>query len=615
MRLLNTSTLRLEEFSSRPPPYAILSHTWGAEEISFQDINAAGPGPVTKAGFEKVEKACTQAQLHALRYIWVDTCCIDKSSSAELSEAINSMFRWYRDAECCYAYLADVDCDEDFAHSRWFTRGWTLQELLAPSEVIFFTREWAVLGRKQDLAGAISDVAGINSYYLQKSVSRIREASIAERMSWASRRVTTRTEDMAYCLMGIFDVNIPLLYGEGERAFTRLQMEIMAHSGDQSIFAWGDNDRDIWQENEARLLAKSPAEFLQSGGKISPFASRRTSEPYTMTNTGLHIQLPLYTDGDTAWAVLRCRPRHDHSHTYAIGLRRYADGTYERASPKVLLVDYRLWRRFCLTPIYIRMNPMAEHEDRSLGWSYVFRKLPPGFEVQEVYPTTSWYAERQVNAGSPDSARRDTRLAKLSTRNRGSFLVVLRAVQGSLGDLLPEVMITPIAQEKLVDLAKTWRKLRPSKYLNLEGGIQLVVEDYPEMVLWQDIFVVDIHLRQKESKSPERSFLTSLGRAVTAIITFIVYGFLDRPPTRLTSIWLYRRNALGSIITDSFEEYPVFALIVAILVPLAIPLPRWAVFSFAFLFISRLAWPLLNWSRTRFELQALPKIQIARGKS
>ena len=239
MHLLDTSKFELHEFQSNDiPDYAILSHRWSAEEVSFRDLqDRRGPG---LAGFAKIKGCCAQAASDGWQYVWIDSCCIDKSSSAELSEAINSMFQWYRDAEVCYAYLADVPEDTDdpcspdsfFRKSKWFTRGWTLQELLAPSTVVFFNRGWIEIGTKSSLYDTIVSITGI------KHLANFEEACVAQKMSWASRRETTRLEDMAYCLMGLFGVNMPPLYGEGENAFRRLQLEILNKMDDESLFAW-----------------------------------------------------------------------------------------------------------------------------------------------------------------------------------------------------------------------------------------------------------------------------------------------------------------------------------------------------------------------------------------
>lgn len=298
MRLLSATNLTLEQFDddNSIPPYAILSHTWGNDEITAQDVLSGEPSRFNdRASFSKIQGCCRQAVRDGLGYVWVDTCCIDKTSSAELSEAINSMFRWYRKAAFCYAYLADVTSplvDKDNAASvaersghggkvriasayqiyqscRWFTRGWTLQELIAPGEVIFFDVKWRRIGSKSEDLSDIEKITGIGRRFLQ-DVEELQRASVAQRMSWASKRRTTRREDRAYCLLGIFGINMPLLYGEGDRAFIRLQEEIMKDSDDQSLFAWGLgislDDRD--QGNGGGLFATSPEAF-QRGSSIS----------------------------------------------------------------------------------------------------------------------------------------------------------------------------------------------------------------------------------------------------------------------------------------------------------------------------------------------------------
>ncbi|KAF3058217.1 Vegetative incompatibility protein HET-E-1 [Daldinia childiae] len=246
MRLLSSSSGEMKFFPSRAdiPPYAILSHTWGEEEVSFQDWQGEREKVKKMKGFRKIEYCCQQAVEDGLDWVWVDTCCIDKTSSAELSESINSMFRWYKEASVCYAYLADVKhsplstIESQIAESRWYERGWTLQELIASENVIFYSEDWCQIGTKLQLSALISSITGIEETYLDSANTQ--NASIAQRMSWAANRKTTRDEDMAYCLLGIFDVNMPLLYGEGDRAFLRLQEALVkAYPEDHTLFAWG----------------------------------------------------------------------------------------------------------------------------------------------------------------------------------------------------------------------------------------------------------------------------------------------------------------------------------------------------------------------------------------
>ena len=335
MRLLSASTLQFREFhGSKVPYYAILSHTWGEEEVSFQDMQTGSHEE--KAGFAKIKCCCALAASEGWEYVWVDTCCIDKTSSAELSEAINSMFDWYRGAQVCYAYLADVassyvdhyDPDSAFRQSRWFTRGWTLQELLAPATVVFFNQEWVELGTKSSLLDAISATTRI----IYSDVKDFKDANVAVKMSWASSRETTRVEDTAYCLLGLFGVNMPLLYGEGRNAFIRLQLEITRISDDETIFAW-----DSPFAMDTGLLAPSPVEFRNSGDiRQITFDKRRTE--YSMTNKGLRLTLLLLKQNvqqmtqhqgasrDLYLAPLNCTRGHE-GHPLAIYLKKNAEQT------------------------------------------------------------------------------------------------------------------------------------------------------------------------------------------------------------------------------------------------------------------------------------------------
>ncbi|OJJ38764.1 hypothetical protein ASPWEDRAFT_48919 [Aspergillus wentii DTO 134E9] len=240
MKLLNTTTLQLEQFPRRNndgtvtpvPKYAILSHTWGPSE---QEVSAQRQRPDTA----KIAAFCQKAREARIDYAWVDTCCINKTDPVELNHALNSMFLWYRESVVCCTYISDVrnSGDAGFAalhHSRWFTRGWTLQELLAPLHMVFFNSHWDEIGTKASLQRIISQVTGIPSGVV---LFNDPTASVAQRMSWASGRQTSRLEDRAYSLMGLFGVHMPMIYGEGEMAFQRLQLEIMKVSSDQTLFA------------------------------------------------------------------------------------------------------------------------------------------------------------------------------------------------------------------------------------------------------------------------------------------------------------------------------------------------------------------------------------------
>ena len=321
MRLLQTKTRQFEEFfDSQIPRYAILSHRWGAHEVSFKEMRKGTA--VHVSGMAKIDNFCRLAAARGFDWAWIDTCCIDKRSSAELSEAINAMFKWYQRSSQCYVHLSDVEYSSDelqlirerkdaarlfedgsplsakFRKSSWFTRGWTLQELLAPrkSKVFFFDANWNEIGSLPQLARDVSGITGIEESFMGfKSFRSSKEwiaglpvradASVAKRMSWVSRRQTSREEDMAYCLLGLFDVNMSLLYGEGaERAFYRLQLEIMKRMDDESLFAW-TSDQGV-----SGMLAASPSLFAHSANISRGWKGVR--RPYLMTNKGLEFPVP-----------------------------------------------------------------------------------------------------------------------------------------------------------------------------------------------------------------------------------------------------------------------------------------------------------------------------------
>ncbi|KAK3299761.1 heterokaryon incompatibility protein-domain-containing protein [Chaetomium fimeti] len=441
MRLLNVSTREVEEFHGTDiPEYAILSHTWGTEEMTLHDMEAiaryrrsqqeppvdmmprnadtpdamklmllstmlmafrgdrarANRGPplpaltngyesddsdtrsqkgsvvpsVTlhpfehKAGYAKVAYACGQAEKDGYRYVWVDTCCIDKRSSAEVSEAVNSMFGWYQRAAVCYAFLEDVHFDDyteaymtwkdHFTNSRWFTRGWTLQELLAPRKVVFYARGWRLLGTKSSLVKHVAKITGVDELTLLEP-KLIQNASVAQRMSWAANRTTTKPEDLTYSLLGLFGVNMPIIYGEGDKAFLRLQEEIIKRSDDHTIFAWGtlgdsqahaanyqthppDLDEIDYDDlaGTTGILAASPKDFAGMAHVVaSPPAPHQQTTDYALTNKGLHITLDLTRTGSgygtgTHLAVLHCHAEHDPTSRLALLLT-------ETSTPNIFL--------------------------------------------------------------------------------------------------------------------------------------------------------------------------------------------------------------------------------------------------------------------------------------
>ncbi|KAM5542359.1 hypothetical protein V8D89_003818 [Ganoderma adspersum] len=300
MWLLSTSRAELHEFPSPeavPEGYAILSHVWetDGEEQTFQvtqwlrDICKKTGAIPHDSSYPKIRHACSLAESHGYEWLWVDTSCIDKTSSADLSEAVNSMYRYYSLARMCYAYLHDVPPttgDESylsglyhpqfqqakFTASKWHTRGWTLQELIAPTFVLFLANDWTHIGTKAELADLLETITHIPASLLRLH-TRLPDYSIAQRMSWAASRKTTRSEDQAYSLLGIFGINMPTLYGEGAQAFYRLQEEIMKRRVDTTLFAWSSSWgsprlHPPFTSEDKYLLSPSPDYFRYCGNVL-----------------------------------------------------------------------------------------------------------------------------------------------------------------------------------------------------------------------------------------------------------------------------------------------------------------------------------------------------------
>ncbi|KAE9365545.1 hypothetical protein N431DRAFT_431000 [Stipitochalara longipes BDJ] len=349
MRLLNIKTMKMEEFLGETvPPYVILSHRWGSEEVSLQERERLGEIEVKlhtitthrafeaprhendyyheslrdqyseleeekatikqKTGYSKIiscaelarsQKISSRSRDYTCSHVWIDTCCIDKTNNSELSEAINSMFRWYKCALICLVYLSDVSAVHSYLEeeemerqvrvSNWFERGWTLQELLAPSDVYFYDQRWKFLFDRDQQSRLIAQITRIDEGIL-KGYGELSRTCTARKMSWASTRTTTRKEDLAYCLIGIFDINMPLLYGEGDKAFLRLQEEIIKQSGDASIFAWGYHSGA--HSERSGMFAHSPADFI---GCSDLKAIPNRSAVIAVTNITLEAGFNYYT--------------------------------------------------------------------------------------------------------------------------------------------------------------------------------------------------------------------------------------------------------------------------------------------------------------------------------
>jgi hypothetical protein len=285
----------------------------------------------------KIDRVCATACRHNFQYIWIDNVCIDKSSSTELSEAINSMYKWYRNAERCYVYLSDFDSGiydnrptngspftaEQIAkmqNCKWFTRGWTLQELLAPRQVLFYDRDWLYFGKLDELTLALSSVTRIPEALLSGK-TRVFDYTAAQKMSWAATRTTTREEDMAYCLFGLFEVNLPLFYGEGaRRAFIRFQEAIIQESNDLSLFAWQSEDSTDYRG----IMARSPKEFIHAGDIVHLSPVTKNPE-FVMTNKGLKIEMMVKKGKYSSFMPLNCGVKKDATvEPYGIHLTEFS---------------------------------------------------------------------------------------------------------------------------------------------------------------------------------------------------------------------------------------------------------------------------------------------------
>ncbi|KAI1766651.1 HET-domain-containing protein [Hypoxylon sp. FL1150] len=414
MRLINTSTLLFEEFIGRNiPEYAILSHTWDVDELSFKDMGDPEYIKKKKKGHLKIRWTCDIAWESQIAYAWIDTCCIDKSSSAELTEAINSMYRWYERARICYVYLSDLPpsapLDAALKHCRWFTRGWTLQELVAPKSIHFFGQDWNYVGSKYDLTSQLEAITGIDRGILQHE-SSLRTVVVSKKMSWAAHRETTRIEDTAYCLLGIFNVNMPLLYGEEEKAFQRLQEEIIKSTNDPTIFAWTiprtiNSSQHPDDKVYSSILAGSPDAFSNIEHDSGPVYPPRE---LSVTNKRVKGQV----------SILIAQVRGNPKHRYILPLHNY-NSSYQEVGVLLKKIDidefvredpYTLvayTKRAYATPqeIYILIdlphvpNPFTEYEFIKRKKSSVLQtRLPPEMKIkyEDVEPKSQYDVEERL---------------------------------------------------------------------------------------------------------------------------------------------------------------------------------------------------------------------------
>ncbi|KAH8886796.1 hypothetical protein GQ53DRAFT_337775 [Thozetella sp. PMI_491] len=476
MRLINVKTFKLEEFLDyQTPRYAILSHTWGEdrEELTFRNVEE---GEIDKPGVGSVKfrGCCRQAATDGLGYAWIDTCCIDKTNLVELSEAINSMFRWYKRASVCYAYLSDIPGDDDprrrsskFWISRWFKRGWTLQELLAPKRLQFYNSEWRYLGTKGGMCTAIEEITGVPRPFL-KGITDLHTASLAQRMSWAARRETKRKEDLAYCLLGIFGVTMPMIYGEGgEQAFFRLQEQIMKTKRDDSILAWGLSDdespaSDSCQVTPGRILAAAPSDFAQSGRIVSRDQSSTSLHSLDISGGSLRIYLSLLpTSVDKAMGLLRCGPEHS-TQVVGIPLAKMTSGSsdeYARPRGSRAVLRPKTASDASPQPIHIKHDSQStKHQDvNRLHWLYDDGFAEINLELVDVAPRSCWDKEVALitSTTKPDDDATHQILARFRHDEAESrdFVVVLEFKQHDTGIKPQCCVVTCCRRTPLEELA------------------------------------------------------------------------------------------------------------------------------------------------------------------
>lgn len=415
MWLIDVETRRLAEFVGRGvPSYAILSHTWvNGQEVTFQEMRspaALHPTASSKSGWQKIDRTCRQAAEDGLKYAWVDTCCIDKSSSAELSEAINSMFRWYRRAAICYVFLSDLahfswpydagELQTSIRHCRWFSRSWTLQELIAPLGIKFYDQDWNFCFTKQMASKALARITGIDPEILHHRID-LSAVSVAQKMSWAATRQSTRIEDLAYSLLGIFGINMPMLYGEEERAFLRLQAEIISSCPDSTILAWTlppEIPKEILEAPEdsySGVMASSPLPFEHCAE-----VKRLSNQPlfdFSMSNRGIQLRAQFALEAQGSCLILPvCQILNE---VFGIRVRNLGRGCFVRQnrSELVQISPWAVAHRLVLEPYLLKEIPPSSISE-SFTNALILKsrqcvlevEMSPEMEVYRRWPWQQW---------------------------------------------------------------------------------------------------------------------------------------------------------------------------------------------------------------------------------
>jgi hypothetical protein len=465
MWLIDTKTLVLKEvISAEDIRYVTLSHTWEAEEVDFQEMRFQQSTAMKKKGFDKITRTCRLAREREIPYAWIDTCCIDKTSSAALSEAINSMFKWYAESFICFTYLSDLsvyDLEHNksgitagFLNSRWFTRGWTLQELIAPEIIYFYDSDWKFLGTKDFFRREISSLTGIDIEVLQNS-KLLPTIPVGRRMSWASKRKTTRVEDIAYCLLGIFDVNMPMIYGEGTKAFFRLQEEIMKNVNDLSLFAWTAQDEarhdrqptniNHYREGIRGILARSPAEFMGCRNLRNFSFYTSSNDEFSMTNKGLKMHKVLSVGPDEDYVLgLECTVSLENGNKRQLGVRlKKTETGYVRSHAyEIFMANLETFRegQLPLSTVYIEkevtLSKSLELQNR-VRCSFQFN-LPSSYKVYSIraHPESRWDPHGMFFLTSPRRDRKFTGCLEFFLEPRGWKFLIVCGLATTTGELV-----------------------------------------------------------------------------------------------------------------------------------------------------------------------------------
>lgn len=539
MILINTSSLQLRCVSEpQQTPYAILSHTWGEDEVSYIDFSNLEEAR-SKSGYDKIVKTCQLAKSRGLRYVWIDTCCIDKSSSAELTEAINSMFRWYKEAQVCFAYISDLPQQQEGgpisdwlenSHYRWFTRGWTLQELIAADKVEFYDSDWSYRGDKATMISQLNRVTGIDEQALSDS-NTLPAIPVARKMSWAADRQTTRTEDMAYCLLGLFDISMPMIYGEGERAFIRLQEEIAKETNDLSLFAWtspGEYDLEEFtgspgeynSEEFTGIFASSPAEFAGCGDvvRLADFLVPRPE--FAITNHVVRLEASLEPENNQFVLDLGCFRQTVRDPRLGIYLFQAGSEFVRQHSGRLYTTIHPEDWNGSKSTVYVRKRLSPDEKERMRSRIYVrFQDNEStsdyGTHGMTTYPKSLWASQGgyflTMESNTPQAAESSTIYPHFlgiigfdifeSNRNRVCrCLLVCGIFEDLQGNDRPCAVLYTDAEPIYLDISSALRKDKGE----VTGGFLSTIRDYviskhspnEETLSWSDVSNREIQVAQ-----------------------------------------------------------------------------------------------------------------------